>query len=314
MRIGLDIGGTKTDSIALDSAGRELARVRRDTGFGPEAVLAGAEIAVQEAVARAGASLGDLDAVGVGIPGVVDESSGQVTHAVNLGVTELDLSARLSARVGVPVRVENDVNAAALGACHLLGLARSAALLNLGTGMAAGVVVGGRLWRGARGGAGEIGHVPIDPEGAVCSCGQRGCLETVASGSAIARLWPTDAALPSVELFDRADAGDPRARDARRTFVRGVATAVRMLALTVDVETVIIGGGLSRLGERLSRPVACVLDQWAQTSAFLASLELPGRLMMLPADVPVAAVGAALLGSEPETIARPSSPPACQSP
>ena len=81
-----------------------------------------------------------------------------------------------------------------MGAFHLLGRpdTHSMAYLNLGTGLAAGLVLNGALWRGSRGTAGEIGHIPVDPNGALCSCGQRGCLEMVASGSAVARQWPTD--------------------------------------------------------------------------------------------------------------------------
>jgi predicted NBD/HSP70 family sugar kinase len=300
VRIGLDIGGTKTDAVALARDGRELARVRRPSGFGADEVIASAEIAVREAVTQAGARLSDVTSVGVGIPGVIDETAGRVQHAVNLGVADLNLAEILSARLAVPVFVENDVNAASLGAWHLLNLSGSAALLNFGTGLAAGVVVDGRLWRGARGTAGEIGHVPVDPVGVVCSCGQVGCLETIASGSAIARRWPTDAALPAVDLFDQADAGDADAIRVRDVFVGGVAQAVRMVALSVDVETVVIGGGLSALGSRLHEPVLHVLAQWAQASPFLASLDLPGRIRMLPADAAVAAVGAAMLGSVPE--------------
>lgn len=300
MRIGLDIGGTKTDAVALARDGRELARVRRPSGFGADEVIASAEIAVRESVAQAGARLSDITSVGVGIPGVIDETTGRVQHAVNLGVADVHLAEVLSARLGAPVFVENDVNAAALGAWHLLHLTGSAALLNFGTGLAAGVVVDGRLWRGARGTAGEIGHVPVDPAGVVCSCGQVGCLETIASGSAIARRWPTDAALPAIDLFDRADAGDENATRVRDVFVGGVAQAVRMVALSVDVETVVIGGGLSALGGRLHQPVLDVFARWAQASPFLASLDLPARTRMLPAGAAVAAVGAAMLGSVPE--------------
>jgi predicted NBD/HSP70 family sugar kinase len=300
VRIGLDIGGTNTDAVALARDGRELARVRRPSGFGADEVIASAEAAVRESVAQAGARLADVTSIGVGIPGVIDQLSGRVQHAVNLGVVDLHLAERLSRRLTVPVFVENDVKAASLGAWHLLHLTGSAALLNFGTGLAAGVVVEGRLWRGARGTAGEIGHIPVDPTGVVCSCGQAGCLETLASGSAIARMWPTDAALPAVDLFDRADAGDGEAGRVRATFVDGVAQAVRLLALSVDVETVVIGGGLSGLGDRLHGPVLEVFARWAQASPFLASLDLPARTRMLPAGAPVAAVGAALLGSVPE--------------
>ena len=95
------------------------------------------------------------------------------------------------------------------------------AYLNLGTGLAAGIVLDGRLLRGGHGVAGEIGHIPVDPAGVVCGCGQRGCLETLASGSAIARMWPTDDPLPARELFDAADAGDEHAIDGARAVPHG---------------------------------------------------------------------------------------------
>ena len=172
MRIGLDIGGTKTDAVAIAADGRELARVRRPSGFGADEVLTRAEEAVREAARRAGRRPADLAGIGVGIPGVIDEATGRVRHAVNLGVADLPLADLLSQRLGTGVVVENDVKAASLGAWHLLRLTGSAALLNVGTGLAAGVVVEGRLWRGLRGIAGEIGHTPVDPAGVACSCGQ----------------------------------------------------------------------------------------------------------------------------------------------
>ena len=94
---------------------------------------------------------------------------------------------------GVPTLVENDVNAAAFGASMVMGCA-DLAYLSIGTGVAAGLIFDGRLRRGAHGVAGEIGHLPVDPGGPACECGQRGCLETVASGAAIARRWPSDSA------------------------------------------------------------------------------------------------------------------------
>ena len=297
MRIGLDIGGTKTDAVALDAAGGVLQGVRVPTGTGPDAVVASAERAVREVIDLAGVRAEQCASIGVGIPGVVDQQAGRVHHAVNLGVEQLDLAQRLAERVGVPVRVENDVKAAALGAYHLLRLHDSAAYLNLGTGLAAGIVADGGLWRGARGGAGEIGHIPVEPLGAYCTCGQRGCLETIASGGAIARMWPSTSPLPAVELFDAADAGDRHALDVRHALAVGVASAVRILVLSVDVELVVIGGGLSSLGDRLLAPVVEVLQGWGVSSPFLSSLRLQDRVRMLAPQLKAAAVGAALVGA-----------------
>ena len=296
MRLGLDIGGTKIDAVALGDDATVLSRVRVATGFGPDAVVHNAQAAAAQAAQAAGASAAALSSVGIGIPGVVDAQAGVVRHAVNLGLEELALGGILADRLGAPVRVENDVNAASLGAYHLLGLTGSMAYLNLGTGVAAGFVSDGAVWRGARGTAGEIGHIPIDPAGIRCACGQIGCLETVAGGGWVARKWGGDAALPVLEVFDRADAGDERAIALRDELIGGAAAGVRILILTADVETVVIGGGIANLGDRLLDRIRASLDELALGSQFLASLELSSRARLVPTGSPVAAVGAALAG------------------
>jgi predicted NBD/HSP70 family sugar kinase len=302
MRLGLDIGGTKTDAVAVDDDGTIVDRVRLATGFGPEAVIRTAIEGVTGIAEITGVPIAGFESVGIGIPGQVDVVTGSVSHAVNLGFDELDVGHRLTAALGLDVKVENDVKAAALGAYHLMtaqpGLtARSIAYLNLGTGLAAGLVIDGALWRGARGTAGEIGHIPVDPNGVLCPCGQRGCLETVASGSAIARQWATDDPIPARSLLAAADAGDETALAIRSLLVDNVAAAVRVLVLTVDVEIVMIGGGLSNLGAWLLDEVRRVLSSWAVESPFLASLGLEGRVQLVPAGFPAAAVGAALVGA-----------------
>lgn len=301
MRLGIDIGGTKTAAVAIGADGELSDQVRMPTGFGAEAVVATALRTVQRMMQLAGVEASAFSSIGIGIPGTVDSATGRVEHAVNLGLEGLDLGSRLSDRLGVDVRIENDVKAAALGAHHLLGVAdgiraHSMAYLNLGTGLAAGIVLDGRLLRGGHGVAGEIGHIPVDPTGATCSCGQRGCLETLASGSAIARMWPSDDPLPARELFAAADAGDERAIGVRDRFLTGVAAAVRLLVLTTDVDDVVIGGGLAALGDPLVAGTRRILNGWAADSAFLASLGLPARVRVIPFGFPAAAVGAALVG------------------
>jgi len=309
VRVGLDVGGTKIDAVAVDDDGLVLARTRLPSGFGADEVVANAASAVARVLgAPAPGSSRALvpRSVGVGIPGVVDPVTGRVSHAVNLGFADVAFGDALSRLVGVPVAVENDVNAAALGTWHALGLRGSMAYLNLGTGLAAGIVVDGVLSRGSRGAVGEIGHVPVDPAGVLCTCGQRGCLETVASGTAAARLWPTDVPHPARDLFTAADHGDPAAVAARTVLADGVAAAVRLLVLTVDVETIVVGGGLSALGGPLLEQVRASLDRAGRTSPFVASLDLPSRVVLLPADAPpVAAVGAAMAGApaDPSVVA-----------
>lgn len=296
MRLGIDIGGTKTDAVAVDEGGALAQRVRLATGFGHAAVVETAVAAVSRIGELTGLSPAGFQSIGVGVPGMVDTVSGHVAHAVNLGLERLELGGMLAGRLGVGVRIENDVKAAALGAYHVLGLSGTMAFLNLGTGMAAGIVVDGRLWRGSTGIAGEIGHIPVDPAGALCGCGQRGCLETAASGSGVARQWTSDDPLPVRALFAAAADGDREAQAIKARLAEGIASAVRVLVLTVDVGTVVIGGGLSHLGERLLGDVHEVLHDWERTSPFLASLDLPARVRLVPEGTPVAALGAALVG------------------
>lgn len=302
MRLGIDIGGTKTAAVALDEQDSLSEMLRLPTGFGADEVLATVLATVERMSELAGVPASGFESIGIGIPGAVDSETGRVAHAVNLGLEGLDLGSRLSDRFGVAVRVENDVKAAALGAHHLLSVSGEApasmAYLNLGTGLAAGILQGGRLLRGGHGVAGEIGHLPVDPAGVRCGCGQLGCLETLASGSAIARMWPSDGPLPAIELFDAADAGDERAVAVRERFLGGVAAGVRALALTVDVDAVVIGGGLAALGDRLRSGVHRILEAWAAESAFLDSIDLAPRVRVIPLGFPAAAVGAALVGEQ----------------
>ena len=294
LRVGVDIGGTKTEAVLVDAAGAVLSSLRIPTGYGPDEVVASA-IAAVNAVSDGR----QIESIGVGIPGTVDSATGLVSHAINLGVEKLELGAILSSHFDMLVRVENDVNAAALGAFHLTGQPATASIgyLNLGTGLAAGLVLRGELWRGARGAAGEIGHVLVDPSGPLDLDGQRGGLEVVASGSGIARQWATGEDNPVTAVLDAADAGDATATEIRRRLFDGVASAVRILVLTVDVDRVIIGGGLAKLGDRLMGGVKAVIGGWEAQSPFIRSLELGARVMLIPSDAPVAALGAAHLGS-----------------
>ena len=293
--VGLDIGATKMLGVAADDEGRVVAQVLAATPTGGDEVVTAAADVVAELRLRAGDPLDGT--VGVGIPGLVDVARGEVKHAVNLGVDAewFPIGDLLAKRVGADVVVDNDVNAAALGAAQVTGH-HDLAYLSLGTGLAAALILDGKLRRGAHGAAGEIGHVPVDPAGRRCQCGQVGCLETEASGSAVAEVWPATAGPPAQALFDAAAAGDPRAVAARDRFAARVADAVRLVSLAVDTECVVLGGGVAQVGPPLRVAVAQALAAQAAGSPFLASLDLAGRLELAPTDVPVAALGAALLG------------------
>ncbi len=299
--LGVDIGGTKIHATAFDDRYRALAEVRTltDVGFDrPDQRLAGQVI---EVIDRVWTDCGrpTIQGIGIGVPGVVDPERGLVRAAVNLGIGSsrpLDLAAKVADVFTVPCRVDNDVNVAALGARQLLDPdLPDLAYLSVGTGVAAGVILDGRLRRGHAGVAGEIGHFPVDPAGPLCRCGLNGCLEVTASGAAIQRLWPTEAGRsPARELTDAADAGDPDAVWVRHRLGRQLATAVYLLAITYDVGVIVIGGGVAELGEQLMAVITDGIDDMAKRSDLVSMLALGDRLSLKP-DGPVAAVGAAVL-------------------
>lgn len=291
--MGIDIGGTKTAVVVLDERGKVLEHRQAASGRGPGSVVA---VAVDLA-ARCAAGVGGWAAVGsVGacMPGVVDPRLGVVTHAVNLAVDSLDLAAELGAALGRPVTVDNDVKAAGLGAYRLEGGddAHAFAYLNVGTGLAAALVVGGRIVRGPGGFTGEIGHLPLATP-LPCRCGQTGCLEASASGSALTRMWPP--AQHRADPFAAAAAGDTVAAEAVQLLCSGIATAIQVLVLAGGVEKVVVGGGLTALGAPLADGVASVLHERASRSPLLAGMDLPRRFSLLTSTVPIAALGAALL-------------------
>lgn len=301
MRIGIDIGGTKAHAIAIDHEGTVLGELRLPSGRG-DAVLATVREAITRLSAEVGARGGDarVESLGMGIPGWVDADSGVVSHAVNLGIERLELGGGVTDLVGGPVRVDNDVNAAALGAFALLEQPPdSMAYLNVGTGLAAGIVLDGRVWRGFRGIAGEVGHLPVDPDGIVCVCGQIGCLETVASGIAIGGDWAGG------DFATALARGDAAALRARRLLVHGVTDAVQVLFQTIGVETVVLGGGVVNNLDGVAESVLDELRARASRSPFVASLELTERLRVAPNEASIPAIGAALLAEHsPASTAR----------
>jgi glucokinase len=296
--IGVDIGGTSTKAAVIDARGNVIASTVLPTRGGAKGVVSTALQATLLVARSAGVSTSDMNAIGVGIPGTVDPQRGTVRFAVNVGIGHdgIDLGARLTDELGVAVHVENDVRAAALGADWYLANEFSAvndlAYLSIGTGIAAGFVERGQVRRGTTLVAGEIGHIPIDPQGPRCVCGQIGCIEAIASGSAIERLWPTKKGIAAVELYRAMAAGDHSARRVWAAVIGGLSRAVLLLALTWDPEVVVLSGGVASLGDVLQDAIADRLALDAQHSEFLGSLDLGARIRVIDPSVPLGPIGA----------------------
>ena len=211
-RVGVDVGGTKIEAALVSPDGEIVASRRIPARRGGDRLVDDVTAIVRDV---AGDRLAGVRAVGIGTPGQVDSAAGRIANVVNLGIDTLELGPLVSGRLGVPVHVDNDVNAAALGAARSVvgsDLTGTIAFLNFGTGLAAGILIDGELQHGFSGAAGEIGHIPVDPNRLPCQCGQRGCLETVCSGASVGRLWPTEnGAPPMPDLIRAAHAGDEHA-------------------------------------------------------------------------------------------------------
>lgn len=303
LAIGIDVGGTTTRAGLVDSRGRVISFVARPTLAGEEGVVTGTVAAVDELIGRASVRLGQVECIGVGIPGVVDPSSGIVRNAVNLGLDDrlIHLGAILSARFQRPLTVHNDVNVAALGAARELGLDEELVgrrggivYLGIGTGIAAAWVLDGAVWTGSTGAAGEIGHISIDPNGPLCECGQRGCIEAVSSGGAVARRWPTDTGSPLEHLMTSARAGHVGALEVWDSVIGGLASAVSIVVASIDPDAVVLGGGLASHGVDIVPAVSGVLRERAEHSAFLRSLDAPARLRCVRNVDHVGVIGAVI--------------------
>lgn len=278
---GIDIGGTKIATLIVAADGTVLGRATHDSTVADRSNAAAAIAAtLDDALATAGLARAELDAIGVGVPGRVDPERGHVTLAVNLGWTDFALRDALEAEIGRPIVIENDARAAAIG-LHARGVARGPAgaiddlaYLAVGTGIAAGVILDGRLHRGARGLAGEIGHAIADATGPRCACGQYGCLEAFASGPSIARRAGMATAQ---DVYQAAEAGDPVATELVDDVGRRLAWAIHTLVMAYDVERIVVGGGVSHAGAAFERPLRRELER------LRAASDLAGEL--LPADI-----------------------------
>jgi len=265
--VAIDVGGTTIKGALVDSLGREALTAVEPTPTGRSGRDAiGVAVDVAERLTRAAGTAG-VAATGVVVPGPVDAGSGTALYSANLGWRDLAVRTTFRRRLTAPIVVDNDVLAAAL-AETTVGAARGvddALVVVIGTGIAGAAVSGGYLVRGAANGAGEIGHVVVDRSGSVCSCGKAGCLETVASARGIARRYaerrvagghPASSAPPldAAAIVAVTDT-DPVAAQVWDDAITALARVLATYVLVVEPTVVVVGGGLSLAGTRLTAPL-----------------------------------------------------------
>ena len=298
--IGIDLGGTKISTALIDAAGKIIAQDYRETqaAEGQEAVIERMVDAACQVMGQAGVASAQVMAVGVCSPGPIDVQTGVVTAPPNLpGWKNVPLGQLIEEALGVTTFLENDANAAALGE-HRFGAGRGVQnmiYVTASTGIGGGLILNGQLYSGTTGTAGEIGHMTVLPWGPYCGCGNRGCLEALASGTAIAREGremvrrgvPTLIAqlaegnperVTAKLIAQAADQGDIEAREVLAEAMAYLGVGMASLVNLFNPELIVIGGGLTNMGEGLFEPVQRAIERRAFPAAARAVKVVPAAL------------------------------------
>ncbi len=297
---GIDLGGTTAKIGLFTTTGDLLEKweVPTDTSDQGARILPNLAAAVQDKMAQRSLRPDQIEGVGLGVPGPVQDSSVVAIVCANLGGWgDCDAGAQLSQLLGgLRVQVGNDANVAALGEIWM-GAAkgcRSAVMVTLGTGVGGGVVADGKLIEGAHGAGGEIGHITVNPqETAQCGCGKHGCLEQYSSATGVVRcmnkLLKQNPDVPCTlrgrdfaakDVFDAARSGDKLAQQEVEDMTLTLALALGNIAAITDPEMFLVGGGVARAGDVLLEP----LSRHYQANAFLSCRNTPIRLASLGND------------------------------
>lgn len=284
--LGIDIGGTKIriGLVSVEEPGKVVASMTIPTTKGDPGD------AMRDIGAAAGSLLppdGRLLAAGSCTPGPLNIGSRTLGFLPNLpSWSHFDLRDALGSELGVPITLQNDANAAAYGEL-LFGVGKSLTdfiFVTLGTGIGGAVIAGGRLVTGGLGGAGEIGHIQIDPDGPTCGCGRRGCVEAYASGPSIAREYGK----PADEAFAAAIAGDERARKVLDRAGRGLGAGLAPIITMLEPQAVVLGGGISQAGEEaLSFYLGPCFDETMKRAYRVWGQDVPFLIATLGNDAPL---------------------------
>ncbi|EGL81708.1 glucokinase, ROK family [Caldalkalibacillus thermarum TA2.A1] len=297
---GVDLGGTSIKGAIVSDQGDIAYKTSQPTavkGDG-DVIVQQMEDMLKEALKRLQLDPSRIKGVGIGAPAFMDLETGFVYEAVNLGWKNYPLKERLESKLGLPVFVDNDANTAALGEMWRgAGQGETELLcITLGTGLGAGVIVHGDIYHGARGTAGEMGHVTVVPQGGhPCNCGKTGCLETIASATGIVRLatealqehdgstvselasiYRTKRRITARDVAAAAQEGDPLARQVLDKVGYYLGLALANYAVCFNPAKIIIGGGVSQAGDVLFAPIRQTYKRFALT-------HLTGEIDIVPA-------------------------------
>ena len=281
---GIDIGGTLLRvMLARDAAMGEHRKRPTDADGGPAEAVDAIRAMMDELAGQAGLALPDVAAIGVGVPGPSDFERGILIDPPNLPLWhEAPLGEMLTAATGIPTHLQNDANLAAYGELHH-GAGRGAGdmvYVTVSTGIGGGIIIDGRLYSGSGGTAGEVGHIVVEAEGPTCHCGARGCLEMLASGTAIARVARARVAsgestslsgraeIDAADVSEAAAAGDAVALEVLHQAGRYLGLGLGSILNILDPELLVLGGGAIQAGEPLLQPMRLAIELQAFPSTF----------------------------------------------
>lgn len=268
--IGVDIGGTKTAIGIVDQAGKVLVNetIPTDLTIPPREMIGRMVDVINHLIKESAVAEADILGIGIGAPGPLDSHAGVITCPPNLPEwRDLPLKDIMAESFSFPIKVENDANAAAL-AEGWIGEGQDVAnyaYVTISTGIGAGIIAEGSLLRGRKGNAGDIGHIVVNPAYGKCTCGQEGCLEWIASGTAIARIGSElmEKELSTKEVFDLYHAGEEKIVPYVDDALKAIGAALVTLINTFDTEKIILGGGVTQVGDLLFDTVGSYVEQFA---------------------------------------------------
>ena len=310
--IGVDLGGTNIAVGVVDESGKILSEASVKTlATRPwQEVIRDMGHCILRAMERGNIQESDVASIGIGIPGVANQDTGDVIFCTNLGWANIPLRRELQKYINKPVFIDNDANVAAL-AENYAGVSagcKSSIFITLGTGVGGGIVIDGKPWSGAHSRAGEIGHMNLIPDGVPCTCGNNGCVERYCSATALIRMGKQACmGYPDCEIMklcggdverisaktviDAAKAGDPVAERIFADFTKYLTMAINTMIAFFDPEMVVIGGGVSHAGEILLKPIREMLPRYIMFKAIPAP-----RIELERLGNEAGIIGAAMLG------------------
>ena len=251
----------------------------------------------------------DIEAIGIGLPGIIDKQKGVSVYANNLNFNNVNIVEEMQKKINLPCYIENDANCAAIGenVCGVAYGSENLIYITIGTGVGAGIIINGKVFDGSFGGGGEAGHMVIVAEGEECTCGRKGCWEAYASASALRREGRIAAAkypnskiydlvdgniklIDAKTVFDAADLGDEVAKDIIDRYIKYVAIGLVNLVNIFQPEAIIIGGGVCAQGDKVINPLKEILSERVYGG------ELKTKICVATLGNDAGIVGAAMLG------------------